>query len=162
RPRRAHVHPLRVLTGRAMRDALLAAVCEAPDEDAPRLVYADWLEEHGDEDDQARAEFIRGQIALEGMAADHPDRDALRPRRVRLEREHGAGWLAELPDWAAPLEPQEKVGRAAGGSAFWRGFLDQVGATVEDWIHGADDLVAAHPICRAVLREGEGRTGRLA
>src|SRR4051812_5383520 len=37
-------------------DALLAAIAEAPDDDAPRLVYADWLEEHGDD---ARAEFIR-------------------------------------------------------------------------------------------------------
>src|SRR5436305_2053272 len=28
-------------------DALWAAVLEAPEDDAPRLVYADWLEEHG-------------------------------------------------------------------------------------------------------------------
>jgi hypothetical protein len=26
------------------RDALLAAVVEAPEEDAPRLVFADWLD----------------------------------------------------------------------------------------------------------------------
>ncbi|AMV23654.1 Leucine Rich repeats (2 copies) [Gemmata sp. SH-PL17] len=43
------------------RDALLRAVCDNPDDDTPRLVFADWLQEHGDE---VRAEFIRVQIAL--------------------------------------------------------------------------------------------------
>jgi serine/threonine-protein kinase len=37
-------------------DAFLRAIADAPDDDAPRLVYADWLDEHGQPD---RAEFIR-------------------------------------------------------------------------------------------------------
>ncbi len=41
------------------RDALLHAVCDNPDDDVPRLVFADWLQEHGEED---RAGFIRMQI----------------------------------------------------------------------------------------------------
>jgi uncharacterized protein (TIGR02996 family) len=44
--------------------ALLAAALAAPADDAPRLVYADWLEEQGDGD---RAEFIRLQIRIAGM-----------------------------------------------------------------------------------------------
>jgi uncharacterized protein (TIGR02996 family) len=47
------------------RDALLRAVVANPDDDAPRLVYADWLDEHGDPD---RAEFIRIQIELHHLA----------------------------------------------------------------------------------------------
>jgi uncharacterized protein (TIGR02996 family) len=43
------------------REAFLLAICENPDDDTPRLVFADWLQEHGDE---ARAEFIRVQIEL--------------------------------------------------------------------------------------------------
>ena len=43
--------------------ALLAAVCAAPEDDAPRLVMADWFDEHGDPE---RAEFIRVQIQLAG------------------------------------------------------------------------------------------------
>ncbi|HVK11359.1 MAG TPA: TIGR02996 domain-containing protein [Gemmataceae bacterium] len=39
----------------------LATIRAAPDDDAPRLVYADWLDEHGD---GARAEFIRVQCEL--------------------------------------------------------------------------------------------------
>jgi len=42
-------------------DALLAAVLAAPDDDLPRLVYADWVEEQGEPD---RAAFIRAQIEL--------------------------------------------------------------------------------------------------
>ncbi len=37
-------------------EALLKAILEAPDEDVPRLVYADWLQENGL---GARADFIR-------------------------------------------------------------------------------------------------------
>ncbi|MBY0456405.1 MAG: TIGR02996 domain-containing protein, partial [Gemmataceae bacterium] len=46
------------------RDALLAAIRANPDEDTPRLAFADWLDEHGDEADRARAEFIRVQCEL--------------------------------------------------------------------------------------------------
>jgi len=41
--------------------ALLAAIRAAPGDDAPRLVYADWLDEHGQPE---RAEFIRVQCQL--------------------------------------------------------------------------------------------------
>ncbi|MEO2091899.1 MAG: TIGR02996 domain-containing protein [Gemmataceae bacterium] len=42
------------------RQALLKAILAAPDDDLPRLVFADWLEENGTSDaDAARAEFIR-------------------------------------------------------------------------------------------------------
>jgi uncharacterized protein (TIGR02996 family) len=41
------------------RAALLAAICSHPDEDTPRLVFADWLDEHGE---GKRAAYIRAQI----------------------------------------------------------------------------------------------------
>ncbi len=44
------------------RDALLAAILQNPDDDTPRLVYADWLQEH---DEDRRAEFIRLQCRPE-------------------------------------------------------------------------------------------------
>src|SRR5262245_57560395 len=43
-------------------DALLRAVLEVPADDAPRLVFADWLDEHGHPE---RAEFIRVQLQME-------------------------------------------------------------------------------------------------
>jgi uncharacterized protein (TIGR02996 family) len=44
---------------RLMHDAFLDDICANPEDDTPRLVYADWLDEQGDED---RAEFIRAQV----------------------------------------------------------------------------------------------------
>lgn len=41
--------------------ALLVAVCAAPDDDLPRLVYADWCDEQGR---HIRADFIRSQVEL--------------------------------------------------------------------------------------------------
>lgn len=42
-------------------DAILAAVLAAPDADTPRLVYADWCDDHGQPE---RAAFIRVQVEL--------------------------------------------------------------------------------------------------
>ena len=44
-----------------IRRAFIHSIREAPDDDAPRLVYADWLEDNGD---PQRAEFIRVQCEL--------------------------------------------------------------------------------------------------
>ena len=46
-----------------MEDAFLQTILESPDDDAPRLVFADWLDEHGNGE---QAEFIRVQIELAG------------------------------------------------------------------------------------------------
>ena len=48
--------------------SLLAAVLADPDDDAPRLIYADWLDEQGDCD---RAEFIRVQCELARVPNPH-------------------------------------------------------------------------------------------
>ncbi|VTR97179.1 Repeat-companion domain protein OS=Isosphaera pallida (strain ATCC 43644 / DSM 9630 / IS1B) GN=Isop_0537 PE=4 SV=1 [Gemmata massiliana] len=45
----------------SQHEAFLRAIFDAPDDDTPRLVYADFLQEQGDED---RAEFIRVQCEL--------------------------------------------------------------------------------------------------
>ena len=43
--------------------ALLDAIKDNPDEDTPRLVLADWLDEQGTELDAERAQFIRTDVA---------------------------------------------------------------------------------------------------
>src|SRR5688572_17928114 len=45
----------------AEQAALWSAIRTNPEDDTPRLVYADWLQENGDEE---RAEFIRVQCEL--------------------------------------------------------------------------------------------------
>jgi uncharacterized protein (TIGR02996 family) len=63
------------------RDALLAAITANPDEDTPRLVYADWLQENGEE---ARAEFIRLQCRIEHTRHGAPGWDRLLKREKEL------------------------------------------------------------------------------
>jgi uncharacterized protein (TIGR02996 family) len=48
--------------------AFLQAICEDPDDDTPRLIYADWLDEHGQPE---RAEFIRVQCELARLPRWH-------------------------------------------------------------------------------------------
>jgi uncharacterized protein (TIGR02996 family) len=54
----------------AERAALFAGVKAEPDDDAPRLVLADWLEDQGDEDDRAHAELIRVQCEIVRLCAE--------------------------------------------------------------------------------------------
>ena len=46
-----------------LEDAFFQAILETPDDDLPRLAYADWLEERGD----PRGEFIHLQCRLARM-----------------------------------------------------------------------------------------------
>jgi uncharacterized protein (TIGR02996 family) len=55
------------------RDALLAAIRANPEEDTPRLMFADWLDEQGDDASLARAEFIRLQCEIARLDADGSD-----------------------------------------------------------------------------------------
>src|SRR5262249_54258369 len=79
--------------------ALLACIREAPEDDAPRLVLADWLEDHGRPE---HAELIRVQCQLARLPEDDPGRTGL-ARRERELLEGSAGWLGPVPaqarDW---------------------------------------------------------------
>jgi uncharacterized protein (TIGR02996 family) len=66
-------------------EALLAAVAAAPLDDAPRLVYADWLQEHGADEE---ADYVRAVVSL-----SHPPEDrALVERCVALAEDLDADW----------------------------------------------------------------------
>src|SRR5438270_7169384 len=78
----------------AVREAFFRAIEAAPDDDTHRLVYADWLAEHGDE---ARAEFIRVQCQLARLDEEDSRRDELSQREQDLLDAHRDRWLAELP-----------------------------------------------------------------
>jgi uncharacterized protein (TIGR02996 family) len=64
-----------------------------PDDDGPRLLYADFLEEKGDAASAAHAEFIRVQCALDAAAPGSGNLDALRDREKELLTAHWPTWL---------------------------------------------------------------------
>jgi uncharacterized protein (TIGR02996 family) len=71
--------------------ALWAAIRANPDDDTPRLVYADWLQENGEED---RAEFIRVQCALAAGSHSANAQQALEAEEKQLLALHREKWLA--------------------------------------------------------------------
>jgi uncharacterized protein (TIGR02996 family) len=79
----------------------LRDIKEHPDEDAPRLILADWLDEHGDAADQARAEFLRLQCELARLPDGSPQARKLQAREKALLRAHGDTWLGPLKDVAS-------------------------------------------------------------
>ena len=62
----------------SMEDAFLADIIEHPEDDTPRLVFADWLEDRGDAPGRDLAEFIRLQIELEEPRDEGPALWAMR------------------------------------------------------------------------------------
>jgi uncharacterized protein (TIGR02996 family) len=75
------------------QSALLSSILANPDDDTPRLVYADYLDENGRHE---RAEFIRIQVERERLPSwELRSRQLLHRERVLLAR-HGRDWYREL------------------------------------------------------------------
>jgi uncharacterized protein (TIGR02996 family) len=81
----------------SQEDAFLEAIRRRPAEYAPRLVYADWLEEQGD----ARADYVRLLCAWYRQDEGH-ETDALIARERQLRRGLDLGWLKKIRGMAAP------------------------------------------------------------
>ena len=109
-------------------DAFLAAIVAAPGEDLPRLVYADWLDEHGDPD---RAEFIRLQIAVARGELAGARALAAGARALELQAANKARW--EIPD-------------LHGGQTFRRGFVEGLRISTEEFVTHADRIGRAAPV----------------
>jgi uncharacterized protein (TIGR02996 family) len=75
----------------------LAAIRENPDDDAVRLIFADWLEEQGDQD---RAEFVRIQVERAALHEDDPRVQDLLDREQDLLAKHREVWLGGLDEIA--------------------------------------------------------------
>lgn len=74
-------------------EQLLAAIALDPDDDTVRLAYADFLDDLGDEVNQARAEYIRIQIRRQRWPHDPWDS----ARESQLFLAYGRRWCREPP-----------------------------------------------------------------
>jgi carbon storage regulator len=70
------------------------AILDHPNDISYRLVFADWLEEHGD----PLGDFIRVQCRLAESFAGDPERSRLEEKKRALLAAHGASWKAALPE----------------------------------------------------------------
>lgn len=114
-------------------DAFLQDILAHPDDDAPRLIYADWLEEQGDAGSVARAEFIRVQCALAWGQLPARRRDGLLRREQQILNE----WDEE---WARPIR------RLVKNWGYNRGFIDYVGMAADKFLTHAGRLFRRAPV----------------
>src|SRR5947209_4054416 len=110
-------------------EAFLRAVLENPDDDAPRLIFADWLEERGD----PRGPFIRLQCALERLGPADPARADLEDEaRVLLDKHE--------EEWAAPLRGVASEWR------FRRGFVEEVALPADVFVGRGEAVLRSFPV----------------
>ncbi len=112
----------------ALNQPLLQAIRATPDDDAPRLVYADWLQQQGQAE---RAQLVRTQL----QRAQLPRWD---PQHLRLELAERAILADHEQRWRSELPALEDV---VWGS-YRRGFVDRVGFR-RDVSELAEDLQVA-------------------
>jgi uncharacterized protein (TIGR02996 family) len=75
-------------------DALLTAISEHPEEDTPRLMYADWLEENGQPE---RADFVRTQVEVARPGLSAAEQFPWVRKNVHYLTNFVPEWKAELP-----------------------------------------------------------------
>jgi uncharacterized protein (TIGR02996 family) len=100
----------------SVEQAFLQAIREDPDDDTPRLIYADWLQEQGSQANEDRANFIRWQCRLAHMAEDDPLRAGLQSEADKLLNLHRQEWMQPLRD-IVPALRDEDVTFARGSPA---------------------------------------------
>jgi uncharacterized protein (TIGR02996 family) len=130
--------------------AFLAAIRANPDDDASRLVYADWLDEQGGASNEARAEYIRLEIQ---HAIDFPETrwskekaDAQKPAR-QLFAKYSREWFPELFGRKNILR---------GGRAYpqmSRGFPDSLYAEADKLLEVGERVMAVAPITEVEFRD---------
>ena len=118
--------------------ALLKAVASRPDDDLPRLVYADWLDEHGRGE---RAEFIRLQVAHE-QPMTGSERATVRERMNALLNDHRAEWFRELPRWVR----QWYTSRWDERPDYRRGFVEEVSVVASHFLRFGGQLLDRTPV----------------
>lgn len=116
-------------------EALYRAICAQPDEDTPRLMFADLVEEDGD---YLRAQFIRTQVALAGV----PVYDPAWVHARQFEADAATGW-SQTDALPKPLPP----GASWQRFEFRRGFAWKVGVlSLGTFVQGGAPLFDLAPI----------------
>lgn len=161
-------------------DAMLADILANPDDDLPRLVFADWLMEQPDAGSQARGLFIAAEIALvrEDVASHEFMIDcreagfygtALACSRCKRHHELTKQRDRALRSVQAMADHLGLSGATVSTGAKWlritcdteqgatlevhfdRGFVDAVHCPAGDWLKAGPALVRRHPVRRVEI-----------
>jgi uncharacterized protein (TIGR02996 family) len=132
--------------------AILAAIAAHPDEDTPRLAYADWLDENGQ---PIRAEFIRVQCAIKQIetlpSADVQRYADLYRRQDAILTDHRRDLLGPLADDLTPFD-----------AVFDRGFVAELTLRADVFLRNADAVASLTPLPRVAVTDGATHVWSLA
>ena len=139
------------------KSAFIASIKDAPDDDAPRLIYADWLDEHGEPE---RAEFIRVQCEIDRRKDQNGnwkrefnvlDLPPILEREKELLTQFYYWDTLPFPSYCATLH----LGALTNNRrVFRRGFIHSITCTAADWLQHGDAICERHPV-REVRLTGE-------
>jgi uncharacterized protein (TIGR02996 family) len=110
--------------------AFLADILEHPDDDTPRLIYADWLDDNGQ---PKRAQFIRVQVEAERWPEWSIRRKKLMDRSLHLLTGFGRDWDSE----ARQLVVKRR---------YRRGLIERVEMTLASWLRNWPRLYSLAPV----------------
>jgi uncharacterized protein (TIGR02996 family) len=130
----------------SLEKAFLAEIVANPDDDAPRLVYADWLDENGQPE---RAEAVRLGCELRKLEGD-PRAAEIARRLDVLQRDHAAAWRKGWPAYAHHFV------------RFEGGLPSQLYLTATQFRQRGKALRKRFPITSVSLRNARGRLNALA
>lgn len=132
------------------RESFIAAIRANPDDDTLRLVFADWLQEQGEDD---RAEFIRAQVEFDRHPLRHEV--AARNYEVRARRRQEwdqAFWLHERQLFLISFHPEWRPVCPACSGQGWTPFPDPAGGSslrnVCSYCNGDGRLIRANGLHR--------------
>jgi uncharacterized protein (TIGR02996 family) len=126
-------------------EAMLRLVNSSPEQDGPRLIYADWLAERGD----PRGEFIRIQCELARLPAADARRTELQVRADALLKIH-------QNEWARGLKGQ------VSGYRFYRGFVETIFIDALSFLQSAERIFREAPIRHVHLLDVDVHVGAIA
>ncbi len=126
------------------REALHRAICANPDEDTPRLVYADWLQENGEAE---RAAFVRAQIEVARAEPFSPQARAAAAKADELLKKNRKEWGEPVRYWVEDYR-------------FERGFIGHVTIEVFPFVRNAEMIFNAEPVQSLLLTRHADPTDR--
>ena len=113
-------------------EAFVQEVRTNPQDDTPRLIFADYLDEAGD----PRGEFIRVQVELSNLPVHDPGRRSLEAREAELLETFGEEWLAPLRELGA---------QGTSVRCFHKGLIERIKIEPETWLANANELCRISP-----------------
>ena len=119
------------------REQLMQSILQSPRDDAPRLIFADWLEKNGEEElsqsIRVCVELARVMALIQSLQARSAEFTTFRSKCVQ--------------DW---LDEHHIVDLHASNFHFVRGMVEQITLRFNQWEFYADLLLSAFPIRQVI------------